>query len=215
MTAPDAGINPVGASSGPTQIPPLLSVDDYATFSSLDVEWFTAAAGEVIRNYCQWHIAPSIEETVWCDVLGDGRIYLPTMYLTGVTSVKPTWPNAPTLHGFQWDQRGWVSFRNYGYGFGPNPANTDLAPIDTVRLFDAYPKHNKRMIVEFTHGYASLPYPVAAVASELAMRAIEKPAGAANKVSAGPYQFSFLELGLVLSEDQKNRLQPYAIPAGT
>jgi hypothetical protein len=45
------------------------------------------------------------------------------------------------------------------------------------------------------------------------MRTLEKPAGVASQVQAGPYKFVFNEFGLVLSEDQKKRLAKYRLPA--
>lgn len=195
--------------------PPLLNDDDFADFNSLDQNWFLAAAGETIRNYVGWHIAPSLTQTQLCDLTGDGTILLPSMYVTDVTSVTPPWPGASAISSGSYvvHQGGWISFKPYTYGFAPTPASADLWPIDTTRLFDAYPKHNRRLSVTFTHGYTTLPYPVAEVAYELAMRVMEKPAGVATEVNAGPYHYVFQEFGIVLSEDQKNRLNHYALPS--
>ena len=99
------------------------------------------------------------------------------------------------------------------YGFAPNPASANLWPIDTVRLFDAYPKQAKRMIVEFTHGFANLPYDVAQVAYELVTYVLEKPAGVAKEIQAGPYRYQFNTFGMVLNDDQKNRLDHYKLAA--
>jgi hypothetical protein len=76
-------------------------------------------------------------------------------------------------------------------------------------LFDAYRKHNHRMVITFTHGYDVLPPTVQSVAFEMVMRALEKPAGVASEVQAGPYRYKFNEFGFVLSPDQKNRLARY------
>lgn len=210
MSAPSAGDN----NAGGVTAPPLLNADDYSTFSSLDASWFLSAAGDTIRDYLGWHCAPVITQTLWVDLCADGTILLPTRHLTGVTSVTPTTPNASPLsqHSYTWDERGWINLKSGRYGFAPAPNSADLWPIDTARLFDAYPKRDRRMIVEFTHGWANLPYPVAEVAYELVMRVREKPAGVAKDVQAGPYRYQFGEFGMVLSEDQKNRLAHYALP---
>jgi hypothetical protein len=203
MTAPWAGDNvPV----------PMLNDDDYADFAGLDLDWFLSTGGATIRDFLGWQPAPPQTETVWADITGDGTIMLPTRYLTAVSSVTPTYPGAVAIsdHAYEWDQRGWINFR--AHGFAPNPSSADLWPIDTARLFDAYPKRDRRMIVTFTHGYESLPYAVAQVAYELVMRAMEKPAGISPAIQAGPYRFQFNELGMVLSDDQKNRLSHYALP---
>jgi len=194
-------------------VPALLSHDDYATFQSLDLDYFLEAAADRIRDFCQWHISPSLTHTRYCDMTGDGTIMLPTTHLTNVVSVIPPWPGGQILDPSTYvpDPRGWISFTPYQYGFAPTPGTANLWPIDTVRLFDAYPKHNHRMLVTFTHGYKKLPLNVQEVAFELVMRALEKPAGIASDVQAGPYRYKFGEFGLVLSEDQKTRLTKFRL----
>lgn len=198
-------------------IPALLNTDDYNSFAELDIDYWLAAAGDRIREYLGWHLWPSLTHTKLCDMTGDGTILLPTRYVTKIVSVTPTWHDAPTIDAgaYDVDHRGWISFKPMAYGFAPTPASADLWPIDTVRLFDPYQKRNKRMKVTFTHGYDTMPPVVAGVGYELAMRALEKPAGVASQVQAGPYNFKFGEFGLVLSDDQKNRLAHYMIPAIT
>jgi hypothetical protein len=194
-------------------VPALLSHDDYATFASLDLDYFLNAAAERIRDFCEWHVFPVLTHTKFCDMSGDGTIMLPSTHVVNVVSITPPWPAADVLNPSTYfvDERGWISFTPYQYGFAPSPATANLWPIDTVRLFDAYPKHNKRMLVTFTHGYEKLPATVQEVAFELVMRALEKPAGVASQVQAGPYRYVFGEFGMVLSEDQKNRLTKYRL----
>lgn len=209
MSQPFAGDNMVGGITPP----PLLSDDDYSDFAGLDTDWYLSAAGSTVRSFLGWHCAPSVTETRYVDMTGDGTILLPTRHLTGVTSVTPPWSGATAIAStcYHWDDRGWITFKNRGFGFAPNPSSADLWPIDTVRLFDAYPKRERRMVVEFTHGWPNLPYPVAEVSYELVMRMMEKPAGVAEAVQAGPYKFNFQEFGCVLSDDQKNRLAPFKL----
>jgi hypothetical protein len=196
-------------------VPSLLTDQDYTKFATLDIQSFLTAAGERIREYCGWHIYPELTTQGKYDLSGDGTIMLPTTHLTGVSCVSPPYPDAnPIAEGsYFWDERGWISFTPYQYGFAPTPASVNLWPIDTVRLFDAYPKHNLRLNVTFTHGYPTVPSVVAEVGYELLMRTLEKPAGVASQVQAGPYKFVFQEFGLILSDDQKNRLAKYRLPA--
>lgn len=195
-------------------VPALLSHDDYPTFSSLDLDYFLLAAADRIRDFCDWHIFPSLTHTVILDMTGDGTIMLPTTHVTNVVSIVPTAPGSliadPTTYTV--DTRGWINFIPFQFGFAPTPATASLFPIDTVRLFDAYPKHLTQMMVTFTHGYQTLPSTVQSVAFELVMRALEKPAGIASEVQAGPYRYKFGEFGFVLSEDQKNRLTKFRRP---
>lgn len=209
MTQPFAGDNIVGGLTPP----PLLNDDDYSDFAGLDLDWYLNAAGSTVRSFLGWHCAPSLTVTRYVDMTGDGTILLPTRHLTAVTSVAPAWSGAPALDAgcYWWDDRGWINIKGL-YGAGLNPGLADLWPIDTARLFDAYPKRDRRMVVEFTHGWPNLPYPVAEVSYELVMRMLEKPAGVAEAVQAGPYKFNFREFGCVLSDDQKDRLASYKLP---
>jgi hypothetical protein len=198
-------------------IPQLLSDGDYTKFATLDITQFLQAAGDRIREFCGWHIYPEITTCGKYELTGDGTIMLPTTKLTGVTSVTPPYPNATAISSDSYfvDDRGWIDFTPYSYGFAPSPASVNLWPIDTIRLFDAYPKHNRRMSVTFTHGYNCVPSVVSEVGYELLMRTLEKPAGVASQVQAGPYKFVFQQFGMILSDEQKNRLAKYRLPAVT
>lgn len=195
-------------------MPPLLNADDFDTFSSLDNDFFLAAVGDRIRQYLGWHLFPSTTTSGEYYMTGDGTILLPTRHLTAVVGVAQPWSGAPQIDSssYFFDKRGWIRFKAMGYGFAPSPASANLWPLDTVRLFDAYPKHDRRMAVTFTHGFDTMPPTVAAVGYELVMRALEKPAGVAKEVNAGPYKYVFDEFGFVLSDDQKNRLAHYKLP---
>jgi hypothetical protein len=203
-------LSAVAAYSGENDpVPPLLNHDDYGTFASLDLDYYLGLASDRIRDFCDWHIFPSLTHTVYCDLTGDGTIFLPTTHATQVVSVTPSWPGACAVDSCSYfldKESSVIRFNAYGYGFAPTPNSASLWPIDTVRLFDAYPKHFRKMLVTFTHGYNTIPPTVQGVAFEMLMRALEKPAGVASQVQAGPYRFVFNEFGFVLSEDQKNRL---------
>jgi hypothetical protein len=195
-------------------MPPLLNKDDYGSFANLDLDYWLAAVGDRVRRYLGWHLFPSLTTTSLEFMTGDGTILLPTRHLTNVVQVSPPWDPSQQIDcsAYVWDRRGWIRFLPMAYGYAPTPASADLWPIDTARLFDAYPKHNRRMSVTFTHGYPEMPPSVAEVCYEVAMRAMEKPAGVATQVQAGPYNFKFQEFGIVLSDDQKNRLSHYKLP---
>lgn len=91
-------------------------------------------------------------------------------------------------------------------------------------MFDVYPEgfiqyrsmlgrrgRNLNVTVDFTHGYAELPNPVAEVGFELTATVLEKASGVVTDMTRGPTKLSFKEFGVVLSDDQKNRLGPYTI----
>lgn len=191
-------------------MPPLLSTDDYVTFAGLDINWFITGAGAVIRRFCSWHVYPSLTETKSCVMGGDGTIIIPSGFVTSIESITLPWNNQTLDSSTYWlDQAAsvvhWtcISPNGQGYWWGSNPQGS----------LNAYPKYNRHAIVEFTHGYDVLPPEVAEVGMELAMRALEKPAGVASEIRAGPYSYVFNEFGLLLTESQKSKLSAFRLPA--
>lgn len=88
-------------------------------------EW----AVNAVRVFCGWHIAPEATETV--KLLGEGTsvIILPSLKVTGVTSVKI---NGVETDNYTWDERGLLYLRRF---IGPH------VPVE----------------VTFTHGYQIPP----------------------------------------------------------
>lgn len=54
--------------------------------STLDPEAVLAAEG-IIRDYCGWHIAPAITETLTLDGSGTYRMFLPSLRIKSITSI--------------------------------------------------------------------------------------------------------------------------------
>lgn len=188
-----------------TQAPQLLSSDDLAAFQAKDADWFLQKAGEVIRSFCQWHIAPSVTETVTVPIKPDGTIELPSLYVTGVQSV--------TIQGldldrsvYHWHESGYIRHHQFQvFEWPPWPLQND-------QPFREYPSPTARHAqVMYTHGYPTLPDVVAAVGLELATRAMELPSGVATDISAGPQTISFGPLGLVLTDEERRRLGPFTL----
>lgn len=184
---------------------PLLSSDDLTSFQASDPDWFLAAAGDTIRNFCQWHIFPSISATQWVPIQPDGTIMLPTLFLTAVGTVSINGleidPSAYQMH-----QAGYITRIRHQYFEWP------LWPLESEQPFREYPSPQaKHAQVTFTHGYSTLPATVAAVGMELANRAMELPSGIATQISSGPYSISMGALGVVLSDDQRRRLGPFTL----
>lgn len=184
---------------------PLLSSNDLTKFQSSEPDWFLAAAGDTIRNFCQWHIYPSITVTMECPIQPDGTIMLPSLYVTDVASV--------TLGGlaldptsYTWHQAGYI--RRHRQAYFPWP----LWPLQSEQPFREYPSPLSQFAeVTFTHGYTELPPIVAAVGMELANRALELPSGVASRISSGPYAIDLVALGVVLTDEQRRRLGPYTL----
>lgn len=186
-------------------IPQLLSSDDLAAFQASDQDWFLQKAGEVVRNFCQWHIAPSVTETIAAPVNPDGTIMLPSLHVTDVAEVA--------LHGltldpssYQVNQAGWIKRIRHQYFEWP------LWPLESDQPFREYPSPlAQHATVRYTHGYPTLPDVVAAVGLEVATRAMELPSGVATSIAAGPQTISFGALGLVLTDEQRRRLGPFTL----
>lgn len=187
--------------------PDLLSNPDFQKFRQSDADWFLGAIGSLIKNHCGWHIFPETSQTATCILGPSGTIPLPSLKVVSVESLSYTLrlpgmdpetvtvdPNEYTVHeaGFiEWHQRRPV--RRGGNGIHYMTPRLDYVDV------------------EFTHGYETLPGAVALVGYEIAMRAMEKPAGTVKHIDAGPYSFGFNEFGAYISEKQDTMLAPFTI----
>lgn len=184
---------------------PLLNTDDLASFQQSDPAWFLAAAGDTIRNFCQWHIFPSLTVTETVPIQPDGTIMLPSLYVTDVASVSLGGLELDATT-YEWHQAGYIHRQRQAYFPWP------LWPLQDEQPFREYPSALSRYAdVTYTHGYDTLPPVVAAVGMELASRAMELPSGIATQISSGPYSISMGALGVVLSDDQRRRLGPFTL----
>jgi hypothetical protein len=184
---------------------PLLNSDDLASFQASDPNWFLSAVGDTIRNFCQWHIFPSVTVTEEVPIQPDGTVMLPSLYVTDVATVTidglETDPST-----YHWHQAGYIRRFRQQYFEWP------LWPLESEQPFREYPSPLARHAeVTYTHGYSTLPLTVAAVGMELANRAMELPSGVATQISSGPYTISMGALGIVLTDDQRRRLGPFTL----
>jgi hypothetical protein len=106
---------------------PLLNSADLQSFQASDPNWFLTAVGDTIRNFCQWHIYPSVTVTESIPIQPDGTIMLPSLYVTGVASV--------TLGGleldpttYHWHQAGYIRRFRQQYSEWP------LWPLESDKL---------------------------------------------------------------------------------
>jgi hypothetical protein len=192
MTTPQPNITP-GASAA---LPALLNAADFASFQSLSPDWFLPAVSETIRVYCNWHIYPVIpvQDRLY-RLYPDHAVLLPSLRVLSVESVSigdHTLDAADyTLH-----PEGWIDVLVHRSSW----------PLGLIT------RRGERYVhVSFTHGYDACPPAVAEVGYEIAMRAMEKPAGIARSMGAGPYSFSFCDFGAYLTDDQRHRLAPFAL----
>src|SRR5215212_675220 len=69
------------------------------------------AASTRVRNYCGWHIAPSVTETV--TVSGRGRWMLRSRHVTAVSAIFYHGTVIPVASSFDWTEDGLVSLGSY------------------------------------------------------------------------------------------------------
>jgi len=106
--------------------------------STLDPQ-AVVAAESIIRDYCGWHIAPAITETITLDGSGTYKMFLPSLRIKSITSISEggfllpaidyDWSENGTVEKIRsqwtWRRRGVVIVLVHGYDFCP-PGVEDL-----------------------------------------------------------------------------------------
>jgi hypothetical protein len=150
-------------------------------------EFFLKAAGEVVRDYCGWHIAPPQTDTATVPIGSYGYLVLPSTHITAVASV--TVDDQVLGEGdYLWDPRGW---------------------IELCRRWC----HDEKATVSFTHGYDTCPLAVKSVVLEVANTATQTPGGNASEVASPGYRILFEadSQGTVLLPSHRDRLAKYKV----
>jgi hypothetical protein len=82
-----------------------------------DPQTFLDGAVSAIRRYCGWHVAPRVTEEIVLDGIGGVDLYLPTLRLTDIVSIKSDGQDIPVtnvdfsrdgiieLHSGSWSRR--------------------------------------------------------------------------------------------------------------
>lgn len=138
---------------------------NYAQFEAGDTDQALNAALEAVRNYCGWHIAPVLSETIRLRSPDRVVFFLPTRNLVTVESV--------TQLGETVD-------------LGTMTAEVD-GEVRRV-LGYRYTFCNEPLTVTFTHGYEVLPSEVAQVVMSLTKRSLESPASGRSVTQVGQVQ---------------------------
>lgn len=132
------------------------------------VGWATAR----IREYCRWHIYPSVVETRTGDSAGGPLLVLPTLQLTALGTV--------TTHTT-------TAFDTTVTDTVVDPAMLSFTAAGVVRRRDcAWPPYGFGTItVTFTHGYDDLPEGIRGVAVAVARRIPRQFTGATVEAAGG------------------------------
>jgi hypothetical protein len=113
-----------------------------ATPTGVDADAWEAACGAV-RAYCGWHVAPSVTETVTVDGPGGNVLFLPTLHLTGITSLTN---DGTTVTDPEWSEAGMVR--------------------------GSWTSKFRGVVAEITHGYEECPAEIIGVLTEAASRGV-------------------------------------------
>jgi hypothetical protein len=117
------------------------------------------SASDAIRNYCRWHIWPSVSETVVLDGTGGLNLFLPSLRVTAVTSISETQrgatetPQTVNVTDVEWSASGMIRRHDNQYW--------------TTRY--------RGVTVVFTHGYDDLPEEIVQLAVGVAGRVLSNP----------------------------------------
>ena len=91
-------------------LPPLISVEQFRSlcpdFSATDsqVSAVLDSVSSAIRDYCGWHISPSLQ----CDWIGNGEGYLLMLPAMGVSSVESLRVSGNEVTDYEWTAAGMV-----------------------------------------------------------------------------------------------------------
>lgn len=155
---------------------------------------YLAAAEEAVRNYCGWHIAPIITETLILDGSGAETLFIPTMKIVSIQeAINGRRALDPTT--LEWSSDGYL--RNGGQRW-------------TERL--------RGVSITLTHGHAHADHVVEIIRS-VAARAAMSPDGvvreSAGAISLTPSMTaSGVSGGVILMAHEKEQLETYKIRGG-
>lgn len=81
-----------------------------------DPQFWLDAAHQAVRTYCEWHVAPSIQETLTLDGSGTSKLLLPSKRVQAVASVIDNGDDITANVDFSED-----GILTYGAGFTSRP----------------------------------------------------------------------------------------------
>lgn len=74
---------------------------------SQDPDTLAGRANAAVRDYCGWHVAPVLQETVTVESDGSGVVFLPTLRIVSVEAVEVD-GSPVTVQRRDWSQNGWL-----------------------------------------------------------------------------------------------------------
>ncbi|ROZ89008.1 hypothetical protein [Gordonia sp. OPL2] len=127
----------------------LLIPEDDDRLADLDLGELEAVC-DAIRNWCGWHVAPEVTETLTLDQIGHRVLTLPSLHVTEVAAVTDA--DGRAITDFEWRDIGQLKRRN------------------------GWPVGYRAVKVTLTHGFATVPPEIVSVAIHM----LEERADAAD-----------------------------------
>lgn len=149
------------------------------------------AATQAIRDYCGWHVAPVITDTLTLDGTGTDTVLLPSRRVEAIETVKVEGTELEA-DAFEWSADGLLRRRDR-----------------------CWPDRYRALEVTLRHGFADMSALADVVASIVARVKID-PTGALANQRAGTQAVSFTAgaTGGGLMRSEKERLDPYRLTWG-
>lgn len=149
------------------------------------------AATRAIRDYCGWHVAPVVTETLTLDGTGTGTVLLPSRRVVGVASVKVDGVELEE-DAYEWSADGLLRRRR-----------------------GRWPHRYRSLEVTLEHGFTDASV-LADLVSSIAARVKIDPTGALATQRAGTQSVGFTSgaTGGGLMQSEKDRLAPYKLNWG-
>ena len=152
-------------------------------------------AAQLIRDYCGWHVAPVLEETITLDGNGTDRILLPSRRVLDVSEVRVGGSSLDSS-SFEWSQDGMLK-----------------------RLGAVWPDSYRAIQVTLRHGYEDSGL-LADLVRAISARAKADPTGMVASKRAGTQSVSFRSgnfgggAGGGLLSTERDLLAPYKLTWG-
>jgi len=180
-----ATLSPWGYIMDTESLPSFISESDFTIFTNRKFADDTRipvaipSASEAIRNYCGWHISPSLT----CGMIYNVRdlrdafvgpdllVQLPATYVTGIQKVILNAVLNPSTGLYEGDE-----IDDYEIGMG-----TGLLRIYDVGCLD----RKSRIFIKYTAGYTSAPSAIQELTADRVAHAVTNPFGVSSEAAGG------------------------------
>lgn len=180
-----AALSPWGYIIDSENLPAFISVDDFHLFTNGKFAGDTRivstlpSASEAIRNFCGWHIAPSLTCGMVYNVLDlrdafvgrDLLIQLPATYVTGIQKIVLNAVLNPSTGLYEGDETD-----DYEIGMGDG----------LLRIYDVGNLNRKsRIFIKYTAGFTDTPSAIKELTADRVSHAVTNPYGVNSEAAGG------------------------------